>query len=129
MAIRFQRVLSLAALAAMLATGTAVAAQDNQSACCAPQIKSMAAPLAKAGARDPYTDGAKSGTRDPYTDGGKTGARDPYTDGGKTGARDPYTDGAAQTVLEARVGARDPYTDGGLSSPRSPDPYTDGAIA
>ncbi|WP_343621319.1 hypothetical protein [Ralstonia sp.] len=117
MAIRFQRVLSLAALAAMLATGTAVAAQDNQSACCAPQIKSMAAPLAKSGARDPYTDGAKSGTRDPYTDGGKTGARD------------PYTDGAAQTVLEARVGARDPYTDGGLSSPRSPDPYTDGAIA
>lgn len=105
MAIRFQRVLSLAALAAMLATGPAVAAQDNQSACCAPQIKSMAAPLAKAGARDPYTDG------------------------GNAGARDPYTDGAAQTVLEARVGARDPYTDGGLSSPRSPDPYTDGAIA
>ncbi|CAJ0801058.1 MULTISPECIES: hypothetical protein [Ralstonia] len=117
MAIRFQRVLPLAALAAMLATGTAVAAQDNHDACCAPQIKSMSAPLAKAGARDPYTDGAKSGTRDPYTDGGKTGARD------------PYTDGAAQAVLDARVGARDPYTDGSLSSPRSPDPYTDGAIA
>ncbi|MCP1175053.1 hypothetical protein [Ralstonia chuxiongensis] len=103
MAIRFQRVLPLAALAAMLATGTAVAAQDNQGACCAPQIKSMAAPLAKAGARDPYTDG------------------------GKTGARDAYTDGAAQTVLEARVGARDPYTDGAKTGAR--DPYTDGAIA
>lgn len=115
MAIRFQRVLPLAALAAMLATGTAGAAQDNQGACCAPQIKSMAAPLAKAGARDPYTDGAKSGTRDPYTDGGKTGARD------------AYTDGAAQTVLEARVGARDPYTDGAKTGAR--DPYTDGAIA
>ncbi|MCO5413661.1 MULTISPECIES: hypothetical protein [Ralstonia] len=105
MAIRFQRVLPLAALAAMLATGTAVAAQGNHDACCAPQAKSMLAPLAKAGARDPYTDGARTGTRD------------------------PYTDGAAQTVLDARVGARDPYTDGGLSTPRSPDPYTDGAIA
>ena len=115
MAIRFQRVLPLAALAAMLATGTAVAAQDNQDACCAPLVKSMAAPLAKAGARDPYTDGAKSGTRDPYTDGGKAGARD------------PYSDGAAQTVLDVRVGARDPYTDGAKTGAR--DPYTDGAIA
>lgn len=105
MAIRFQRVLSLAALAAILATGTAVAAQVDHEACCAPQAKSMLAPLAKAGTRDPYTDGAKAG------------------------ARDPYTDGAAQTVIEARVGARDPYTDGGLSSPRARDPYTDGAIA
>jgi len=117
MAIRFQRVLPLAALAAMLATGTAVAAQGDHDACCAPQAKSMAAPLAKTSARDPYTDGARTGTRDPYTDGAKGGVRD------------PYTDGAAQTVLDARVGTRDPYTDGGLSSPRSPDPYTDGAIA
>lgn len=105
MAIRFQRVLPLAALAAMLATGAAVAAQDRYDGCCEPQVKSMAAPLAKAGPRDPYTDGAR------------------------TGARDPYTDGAAQAVLEARVGPRDPYTDGGLTSPRERDPYTDGAIA
>ena len=117
MAIRFQSVLPLAALAAILATGTAVAAQDHQDACCATQIKSMSAPLAKAGARDPYTDGARSSTRDPYTDGGKTGARD------------PYTDGAVQTALDARAGSRDPYTDGGLTSPRGRDPYTDGAIA
>jgi len=115
MAIRFQRVLPLAALAALLATGTAVAAQGDHDACCAPQAKSTLAPLAKADARDPYTDGAKSGTRDPYTDGGKAGARD------------PYTDGAAQKVLDARVGARDPYTDGAKTGAR--DPYTDGAIA
>lgn len=105
MAIRFQRVLPLAALAAFLTSGVAVAAQDHHDGCCEPQMKSMAAPLAK------------------------TGPRDPYTDGAKTGARDPYTDGAAQAVLEARVGARDPYTDGGLISPRGRDPYNDGAIA
>jgi|GEM_PF-663334 len=120
MAIRFQRVLPLAALAAlatMLATGTAVAAQDHNEGCCGTQVKSMAAPLAHTSARDPYTEGARAG------------ARDPYTDGAKTGARDPYTDGAAQAALEARVGARDPYTDGGLISPRGRDPYTDGANA
>lgn len=105
MAIRFQRVIPLAALAAMLATGAAGAAPDRHDGCCEPQVKSMAAPLAKIGARDPYTDGAR------------------------TGARDPYTDGAAQAVLEARIGPRDPYTDGGLISPRGRDPYTDGAIA
>ncbi len=112
MAIRFQRVLPLvasAALAAMLATGTAVAAQDQHDSCCEPLAKSMTtAPLAK------------------------TGARDPYTDGAKTGARDPYTDGAAQAVLEARVGPRDPYTDGRRTETRGPrdrDPYTDGALA
>ncbi|WP_296228061.1 hypothetical protein [Ralstonia sp. UBA689] len=104
MAIRFQRVLPLAALAAMFAAGAAVAAQDRHDACSDLQMKSMAAPLAKVGARDPYTDGAKTGARDPYTDGT-----------------------AAQVVLEARVGPRDPYTDGGLGSKR--DPYTDGAIA
>lgn len=117
MAIRFQRVLPLAALAALLATGTAVAAQDHHEGCCGPQAKSMTAPLAKVGPRDPYTDGARTSTRDPYTDGAKTGARD------------PYTDGAAQAVLDARVGPRDPYTDGGLISPRGRDPYTDGANA
>ncbi|CAJ0821105.1 hypothetical protein [Ralstonia flaminis] len=110
MAIRFQRVLPLAAsaaLAALLASGTAVAAQDHHDACCDPQVKSMAAPLAKAGPRDPYTDGAKSGARDPYTDGA-----------------------AAQAMLEACIGPRDPYTDGGLTDTRGPrerNPYTDGA--
>lgn len=105
MAIRFQRVLPLAALAALFATGAAVAAQDHHDACFDQQMQSMAAPLAKAGARDPYTDGAKTGPRDPYTDGA-----------------------AAQAVLEARVGSRDPYTDGGLGGGKR-DPYTDGAIA
>lgn len=105
MAIRFPRVLSLAALAATLAAGTAFAAQDLSRDGCGPQAKPMAAPLAKTSTRDVYTDGAKTGTRD------------------------PYTDGAAQAVLEARVGARDPYTDGGLGSPRARDPYTDGANA
>lgn len=104
MAIRFQRVLPLAALAAVFATGAAVAAQDDHDTFCDPQVKSMATPLAKAGARDPYTDGAKTGARDPYTDGA-----------------------AAQAVLDARLGPRDPYTDGGLGGKR--DPYTDGAIA
>ena len=111
MAIRFQLVLPLAALAALstlLATGTAVAAQDHSA---------MAAPLANTSARDLYTDGAR------------TGARDAYTDGAQNGARDPYTDGAAQAALEARVGTRDPYTEGGLISPRGRDPYTDGANA
>ncbi|WP_426398951.1 hypothetical protein ACN9M1_21885 [Ralstonia sp. R-29] len=105
MAIRFQRVLPLAALAALLATGTAVAAQ------------SVTVPQAKNSARDPYTDGAR------------IGARDAYTDGARSGARDPYTDGAARAALEARAGTRDPYTDGGLISPRGRDPYTDGANA
>jgi hypothetical protein len=105
MAIRFPRALSMAALAATLATGTAFAAQDLRGDCCEPQAKPMADPLAK------------------------TGTRDAYTDGARTGARDPYTDGAAQAVIEARVGSRDPYTDGGLSSPRARDPYTDGAHA
>lgn len=104
MAIRFQRVLPLTALAAMFATGAAMAAQDRQDAFRGPEMKSTAAPLAKAGARDPYTDGAKTGARDPYTEGA-----------------------AAQAVLEARTGSRDPYTDGGLGGKR--DPYTDGAIA
>ena len=95
MAIRFQRVLPLAALAALLATGTAVAAQDHS-------------------ARDLYTDGARDGARDPYTDGAKTGARDPYTDGAaqaaleaRVGARDPYTEGGHVSPR-----GRDPYTDG-----------------
>ncbi|CAG2132004.1 hypothetical protein [Ralstonia mannitolilytica] len=105
MAIRFPRALWLAALAATLATGTALAAQDLRGDCCEPQAKPMAAPLAK------------------------TGTRDAYTDGARTGARDPYTGGAAQAVLEARVGARDPYTDGGLSGPRARDPYAAGAHA
>ena len=114
MALRFQRVLPLAAsaaLAALMASGTAVAAQDHHDACCLPQmgqVKSMAAPLAKAGQRDPYTDGARTGARDPYTDGA-----------------------AAQAVLEARIGPRDPYTDGGLTDTRGPrerNPYTDGAL-
>ena len=114
MAIRFQRVLPLAAsaaLAALLASGLAVAAQDHHDACCLPQmgqVKSMTAPLAKAGPRDPYTDGAKTGARDPSTDGA-----------------------AAQAVLEARIGPRDPYTDGGLTDTRGPrerNPYTDGAL-
>ncbi|MCO5397454.1 hypothetical protein [Ralstonia soli] len=108
MAIRFQRVLPLAALAAMLATGTAVAGQDHNGDCCVPQVKAMAGPQANAGPRDPHADGAKAG------------------------GRDPYADGAAQAVLDARVGPRDPYTDGGLGDTRGPrerDPYTDGAIA
>lgn len=112
MAIRFQRVLlplaTSAALAALLTSGAAVAAQDHHDVCSHPQVKSMAAPLAKAGPRDPYTDGAKTGARDPYTDGA-----------------------AAQAVLEARIGPRDPYTDGGLTDTRGPrerNPYTDGAL-
>ena len=44
----------------------------------------MAAPLAKTGTRDAYTDGARTGARDPYTDGGLSGPR----------ARDPYAAGA-----------------------------------
>lgn len=107
MAIRFQHVLPLTALAAFLASGVAVAAQDQHAGCCEPQVMAMAAPLAKAGPRDPYAEGARLGTRDPYTDGG-----------------------VAQPALEARVGPRDPYTDGGLIvSPRGRDPYTDGASA
>jgi len=119
MAIRFQHVLPLTALAAFLASGVAVAAQDQHAVCCEPQVMAMAAPLAKAGPRDPYAEGARLGTRDPYTDGARVGPRDPYTDGG-----------VAQPALEARVGPRDPYTDGGLIvSPRGRDPYTDGASA
>lgn len=44
MAIRFPRALSMAALAATLATGTAFAAQDLRGDCCEPQAKPMAAP-------------------------------------------------------------------------------------
>ncbi|CAG2158417.1 hypothetical protein LMG31506_06356 [Cupriavidus yeoncheonensis] len=95
---------------------------------------SQAAVAAVNSPRDVYTDGARIGQQDFFIDGARVGQRDAFTDGARFEVRDVYTDGARNAALNDRIDGVRTLAGMDRTGPwtlpaRSPDPYSDGALA